>query len=518
MVTSRRRVLDCLLAQNIRNATRHDFVYISFDIRQSLPSLIPYHLCTFPSITMQFFKSLPPIVNVHAFKAAASSTLDRGRHAFCSQLGDRGCDPIKDAIAHGADRFAAAFERDGKLALKFSELVASSKAAVQNAFSSPANATAATTARQSVAHRLAGLLEKIKDPKVPKASPTIKAVVDACPTWTKTSPLVNPPSEASTLNAVVVLGFVAVLAIGASAYFVAGKKDRKADEDNPRMYEVVKEKPVFETVYADGADISKSRDILPTILAFLSGMVLTFHKTTTPGIGWQAAFEVTSLSYASFLIFEAIFMVVLRLGESQHPATSTFLYALQLPLSLFRSIIKEFETYLCPVLIAVGNMTALCPTGDEEDEDEVFIYVGISSPYWFRLYHKALELITDTRNAIRSFACMIVGAVVVFGLGCISPDLDSAAIDVLFDLSGFKGTDDTIYEVDNANAMDVNEIELTFDFPDLRHVDDVKMADTSGSYVMAIGRLIGRIIDFLATPIVYLALEDIVQFQMCSPF
>ncbi|KAL0954558.1 hypothetical protein HGRIS_003520 [Hohenbuehelia grisea] len=452
---------------------------------------------------MQFFKSLTPIVNVHAFKAAASSILDRGRHAFCSQLGDRGCDPIKDAIAQGADRFAAAFERDGKLALKFSELVASSKSAVQNAFSSPANATAATTARQSVAHRLAGLLEKIKDPKVPKASPTIKAVVDVCPTWTKTSPLVNPPSEASTLNAVVVIGFVAVLAIGASAYFVAGKKDRKADEDNPRMYEVVKETPVFETAYADGVDISKSRDTLPTILAFLSGMALTFHRTTTPGIGWQAASEVTSLSYASLLIFEAIFMVVLWLGESQHPATSTFLYALQLPLSLFRSIIKEFETYLCP-------------TGDEEDEDEVFIYVGISSPYWFRLYHKALELTTDTRNAIRSFACMIIGAVVVFGLGCISPDLDSAAIDVLFDFSGFKGNNDTIYEVDN--AMNVDEIELIFDFPDQRHVDDIKMTDTSGSYVMAIGKLIGRILDFLATPIVYLALEDIVQFQMCPPF
>ncbi|KAL0954489.1 hypothetical protein HGRIS_003457 [Hohenbuehelia grisea] len=179
--------------------------------------------------------------------------------------------------------------------------------------------------------------------------------------------------------------------------------------------------------------------MLPTFVVFLSGLAITFHKTTTISSGWSTALNVTTFGYASYLMYEAIMMAILSACEPEAPTASSFMYAIHFPVFILGMFLQELETYLCAILIFVGNIAAACPTGDEEDNDEVFIYVGISSPWWFRLYHKILEVTFEAWCGTRSTSWMIIGTAVSFGLGRVTPDLNAVATDVLFDLSGFRG-------------------------------------------------------------------------------
>ncbi|KAL0954508.1 hypothetical protein HGRIS_003475 [Hohenbuehelia grisea] len=432
---------------------------------------------------MEFFKSIKlSLQDVSALKDVASSTMDRSLRVVRSQLTEERRVVLSEAVATKAKRLGHILSKDlpSKLPGYFERLGGTLTPEKLKATSIPGlglasgNSTISIAARpliHTVPYRLMALFQKVERPKLPMASPTVKAVTDSCAAWTKTTPVVAPPSVEMLGHTTIALGLTGVVLIVALALILTRKKTYELEPDDPFVDDigvVEEEVPIFEAVSHDvhGWDSSAHGNMLPTFLAFLSGLAITFHKTTTISSGWSTSFNVTTFGYASYLMYEAIMMAILSACESDVSSASSFMYAIQWPISILGMFFAELEAYLCTILVFFGNIAAACPTGDEEDDDEVFVYVGISSPWWFRLYHKILELTFEAWCGTRSTFWRFIGFAVGFGLSRVTPDLNAVATDVLFDLSGFRGytksidieagtTEDLIVDsICNTNATD----------------------------------------------------------------
>ncbi|KAL0954490.1 hypothetical protein HGRIS_003458 [Hohenbuehelia grisea] len=92
------------------------------------------------------------------------------------------------------------------------------------------------------------------------ASPTVKAVTDSCAAWTKTTPVVTPPSAEMLGNTTIALGLTGVVLIATLALILAQRKTYELDPDDPFVDEigVVEEAPVFEAVSHDAHGFDSS--------------------------------------------------------------------------------------------------------------------------------------------------------------------------------------------------------------------------------------------------------------------